>query len=397
MPENNNKSSYIKLIEAVLDQWELYGHDRISARQLSAAASIPVSSIYHHFGSLEQLLVVAQAHAQGLAGQWCNDRLSQLSGLPVDSRAFPAFFAACVDDWVMGQRRLAFAWREGQLLHTEGPAARDRRAYWQSLWRDFWHAALTHFGLVNGVAIVDRLFENESFLHMIEWRRAVDRAGLDEFARGLGAWLTGESVPPAPWRDFARSAALASMPDAPVHDETTGRIVTASASLIEQAGAGGLTHRAVAERSGLTLGAVSHKVRTKADLMRVGYEGLYMQAVTRLRAQTATLPSGNQSLGGIADFLAVSSGNGGIDALHLAVARDPALRQFGLQLRYLRGETSRTLFAMLLPDRPEPGHLESALLSAFLASLSRSRLDCTAEHARAVMRVALEDLMALLR
>lgn len=396
MPENDHKSSNIKLIEAVLDQWEAYGHDRISARQLSAMASIPVSSIYHHFGSLEQLLVLSQAQAQALARQWCDDRLAHISGLPVDSRAFPAFFAACVDDWVTGQRRLAFAWREGQVLRTQSAAGREQRAHWQNMWADFWQAAMARFGLERGAAVVDRLFENESFLHMIDWRRAVDRAGLDEFAHGLGAWLTGQGVPPAPWRDFARSTALASMPDAPDHDGMMRSIVAAAAALIERAGPGGLTHRAVAQMAGLTLGAVSHKVRTKAELIQIGYEGLYMQAVARLRAQTATLPSGDLSLGGIADFMATSSGNIGIDALHLAVARDPALRQFGLQLRYLRGETSRALYGMLWPRRPEPGHLESALLSAFLASLSRSHIDCTADQSRAALRIALEDLTALL-
>lgn len=397
MPENDHKSSNIKLIDAVLDQWEQYGHDRISARQLSAAASIPVSSIYHHFGSLEQLLVLSQEQAQALARQWCDDRLTQIAGLPADSRAFPPFFAACVDDWVTRERRLAFAWREGQLLRTQGPAACQQRVRWQSLWSDFWQAVMAHFGLGRGASVVNRLFENESFLHMIDWRRAVDRAGLDEFARGLGAWLTGDAVPPAPWRDFARSTALASMPDAPDHDDMMRSIVAAAASLIERAGPGGLTHRAVAEAAGLTLGAVSHKVRTKAELMQVGYEALYMQAVARLRAQTAALPSGDLSLGGIADFMAASSGNIGIDALHLAVARDPALRQFGLQLRYLRGETSRALYRMLLPLRPEPCHLESALLSAFLASLSRSHLDYMADEARAAMRIALADLTGMFR
>jgi AcrR family transcriptional regulator len=362
---------------------------------LSAVASVPVSSIYHHFGSLEQLLVISQEQAQAQALLWCDDRLVQLAGMPCDSRAFPAFFAACVDDWVTQQRRLAFVWREGQLLRTDSPTARNQRMQWQELWSAFWHKAMACFGLEKGAGVANRLFENESFLHMIDWRRAVDRAGLDEFARGLGAWLTGEAVPPSPWRDFARAAALDAMPGIPDHDDMTGRIVTAAALLIEQSGPGGLTHRAVAEQAGLTLGTVSHKVRTKADLMQLGYEALYIKAVTRLRAQTAALPSGGQSLGGIADFIAASSGNSGIDALHLAVARDPALRQFGLQLRYLRGETSRGLFGMLLPQRPEPGHLEAALLSAFLSSLSRNHVDWTTEESRTPIRMEIEGLTAL--
>ncbi|MEQ6333666.1 TetR/AcrR family transcriptional regulator [Sphingobium sp. MK2] len=385
-----------RLIDAVLEQWEVYGYEGVSARQLSTIASVPPSSIYHHFGSLEQLLVLAQEHAQALTRHWCNDRIEQLAGMPCDPRAFPAFFAACVDDWVYRERRLAFAWREGQLLRASSPSGRALQQQWEKLWSDFWHAATARFGLERGAGVAYRLFENESSLHMIDWRRSVDRAGLDEFAQGVGAWLIGKPVPPSPWRDFARAAALEALPTEPDHDSTTASIVTAASALIEEAGAVGLTHRAVADRAGLTLGTVSHKVRTKAELVQIGYGGLYIKSVSRLRAQTSILPSGDATVGGIASFLAENTGSRGIDALHLAVARDPALRQFGLQLRYLRGSTSRSLLQRLLPNRPAPGHLEPALLSSFLSSLTRRYAGWMAEEARAPIQAELEELLTML-
>ncbi|MBJ7442741.1 MAG: TetR/AcrR family transcriptional regulator [Sphingobium sp.] len=396
MSENVKKTSDYRLIDAAIEQWERYGYEGVSTRQLSAIASVPSSSIYHHFGSLEQLLGLAQVYVQGLAQQWCDDRIAQLAGMPRDPRAFPAFFAACVDDWVRNERRLAFAWREGQLLRANSQSGSALQQQWQRLWIDFWQEATARFGLERGAGVVYRLFENESSLHMIDWRRSVDRAGLDEFARGVGAWLMGDPVPPAPWRDFARAAALEALPAEPHHDSIMAQIVEAAAALVEEVGPGGLTHRAVAASSGLTLGTVSHKVRTKAELVQVGYGGLYIKAVSRLRAQTSVLPSGRDTVGSIAHFLAENSGSRGIDALHLAVARDPALRQFGLQLRYLRGSTSRSLLQMLLPDRLTPGHLEPALLSSFLSSLSRHYGDWTADEARAPIRAELEDLVALL-
>ena len=396
MFENEKKTSDYRLIEAVMEQWERCGYEGISARQLSAIASAPSSSIYHHFGSLEQLLALTQEHAQGLARQWCDDRIAQLVGMPRDPRAFPAFFAACVDDWVCNERRLAFAWREGQLLRAGSPSGSALQQQWNRLWIEFWQAATARFGLETGAGVAYRLFENESSLHMIDWRRSVDRAGLDEFARGAGAWLMGDPVPPSPWRDFARAAALDALPTAPDHDGTTAQIASAAATLIAEAGPGALTHRAVAAATGLTLGTVSHKVRTKAELVQIGYGDLYIKSVSRLRAQTSILPSGGATVVGIASFLAENAGSRGIDALHLAVARDPALRQFGLQLRYLRGSTSRSLLAMLLPDRPPSGHLEPALLSSFLSSLSRHYGDWAADKARAPIRAELENLMALL-
>lgn len=379
-----------------MEQWELHGYEGVSARQIATLANVPSSSIYHHFGSLEQLLVVAQEHVQQLTRQWCDDRIAQLADLPCDARAFPAFFSGCVDDWVGSERRLAFAWREGKLLHQDSPSRRALQQRWESLWRDFWNVVTTRFGLERGANLVYRLFENESYLHMIDWRRAVDRAGLDEFARAIGSWLVGDPVPPSPWRDFARTAALETMPAAPDHDGITAQIVDAASDLIAELGPGGLTHRAVAASTGLTLGTVSHKIRTKAELVEAAYGGLYIKAVSRLRARTSALPSSGSTVAGIANFLAENLGSRGIDALHLAVARDPTLRQFGLQLRYLRGSTSRSLFEMLLPDRPSPSHLEAALLSSFLSSLSRDHAQRAPDDARCLIRAELEDLVALL-
>jgi AcrR family transcriptional regulator len=311
---------------------------------------------------------------------------------------FPGFFAATVDDWVRTQPQLSFAWREGQLWRSEGAASAQARAGWRALWSEFWQEACARFGLASHAWLADRLFENEAFAHMIDWRRSVDRAALDEFARGVWAWLSGRRVPPAPWRDFARAQAIAAMPDAPEHDPTTLRIAAATATLIEQAGPSAVTHRAVAERVGLTLGVVSHKLRTKAELLQAGFESLYADALDRMRATSAlTVPSdAAAALEGIADFFANSLGGRGGDALHLAVARDPALRPFGLQLRYLRGATSRNLLMILRPGAAEPSPLEAALMSGFLSALSRRHVDDDAARARPLIHAEIAAVVALL-
>lgn len=380
----------------MIELWEKGGAEAVSARQLSANADVPVSSIYHHFGSLEQLLVLGQERAQHEARVWGRNRLAQLDDLPIDSRAFASFFAGLVDDWVRDQRSAAFAWREGQLLRTESQAGAQVRTGWQALWQDFWTQACTRFGLTHGVDMVHHLFENESFLHMLDWRRAVDRAGLDEFAQGIGAWLKGAAMPASPWRDFARSLALAEAPEPPVRDGTTARIAQAAASLIEEAGPSGVTHRAVADRADLTLGVVSHKLRTKSELLQAGFEGIYVEAVSRVQARTSTDPSDAMArLDGIAEFLTATRGGRGVDALHLAVARDVALRPFGLQLRYLRGATSRSLLSLFRPDHPEPSHLEAAILSGYLSSVTRLHSDSSADHARETIRAGMVRMLGM--
>lgn len=395
--EIGNKPSNNKLLDAAIELWKDEGHEAGSARQLSARAAVPVSSIYHHFGSLEQLFVLAQEQAQGSATRWCSARLVQLVDFPASSQGFPAFFAGIVDDWVHQCRDLAFAWREGQLLRTDNDVGAQVRMGWRNLWHSFWEEACARFNLSHAVDAVDRLFENESFLHMLDWRRAVDRAGLDEFARGVSAWLTAQPSPDSPWRDFARAQALAAGSQAPAHDGTTARIAQAAASLIEQSGPVAVTHRAVAQQAGLTLGVVSHKLRTKAELLQAGFEATYARAIDGLKSRTDAVPPTDPgaALDGIADFLAGSLGGRGMDALHLVVARDPALRPFGLQLRYLRGVTSRHLLTMLQPDRPHPTHLEAAILSAFLSSLSRGHSDDSPQDARPVIHAQIAAMIAM--
>ncbi|MFD2136884.1 TetR/AcrR family transcriptional regulator [Novosphingobium resinovorum] len=72
------------------------------------------------------------------------------------------------------------------------------------------------------------------------------------------------------------------MPD---RDETAARIVETAARIIDEDGLARLTHRAVAERAGLTLGTVSHKFRTKPALLEAAFEGLYRANVERLQAE----------------------------------------------------------------------------------------------------------------
>ncbi|TCM37096.1 TetR family transcriptional regulator [Novosphingobium sp. ST904] len=403
MPENPRKPSNDRLLEAVFEQWSAVGGSGVTARQVAGIADIPVSSIYHHFGSLEQLLVVAQDHARQQARLWCDEQLGQVSGFAGDYRDFPAFFAQIVDGWANERRGLAFAWREGQLLAATSPAFLQAEGEWRDLWAGFWQVAAAKFGLADRAVVAERVFENESFLHMFRWRRTVDRAGLDEFARGLAAWLSGRPIPEAPWRDYARAEALRELPAFPERDATGARIVEAAAALLEKTGASGLTHRAVAESAGLTLGVVSHKFRTKSELVQAAFEGTYLSGVTRFRSDalpgsdTAAEAAIEQALDNMVGFIAHSVRGRGMDELHIAVARDPALNQFAAQLRYLRGQTSRKLLEALIQGRRQAGNLEAALLSSFLSSLTRNHAGAEGETSRAAIRREFEAVVDLIR
>lgn len=393
------KSAPDRLIFAVLAQWPHLGGSGISARKLSETAGVAASAIYHHFGSLERLLVSSQDVARNDAERWLAACLEQLAPAQRAPDLFAGFFAGLIDEWCEAQRQLAFAWREAQLLGARYPIFEEVVQQWESLWSNFWQEALDLFGLGGFAPLVLRVFDNESMLHLFRWRRIADRAALDEFAAGLASWLGAGPVQPTPWRDLARLEALRDTAPLDTPDATTRLILEAAADLVGEAGAANLTHRGVADRTGLTLGVVSHKFRTKSDLVHGAYEAIYTRAAASLHSGEVSI-SGHDpqaALDGVLSFVSLSQTTGAGDELNVAVARDPALRPFAVQLRYLRGQTSKGLLEALLGGETEVSTLDGAIFSGFLSSQIRRPRAKTATDNSQALRAEFEQLISALR
>lgn len=394
----SKSGSYDSFIKAVLQLWASDGARGASARQISLTASVPVSSIYHHFGSLEQLFAAAQSVAIERGKAWAEQRLEDLQDLPLSPATFPAFFAQAVDSLCEDSREVAFAWREA--LAQKGETSEAIRQEWAELWHRFWSAACARLGVAHGQAVIERVFENECLMHLIRWRRLVDRACLDEAAMTLGAWLTGTPIPRCPWRDMARGEAEKALPRSVATDEARARIVSAAIAVLGKKGVQGLTHRAVAEASGATLGTVSHKFRSKSDLVEAAFEGIYLATVERLRDPGGSLTGGideDMLLELVSRSVRASSGERANDELFLTAARDPALANFGVQLRYLRGRTSRGVVEGFLGDMRATTTMEAALFSAFASSQIRAHAGAFTNSAAVTVREECAVLAGLMR
>ncbi len=59
----------IMRFHAVPDAWATQGHVAISTRSLAQAAALPISSLHHHFGTLEHLFLEALADARECRGK----------------------------------------------------------------------------------------------------------------------------------------------------------------------------------------------------------------------------------------------------------------------------------------------------------------------------------------
>lgn len=379
---SGNFSKMDMLIEATRDLWCTGGSGELSARALGAAAGLSPSMIYYHFSDVEHLYLAAQAESIADAGRWCDAQTVMLDALgehlPADT--FAPVLAQLTDSFCTDQRRLALAWRECQILAARRPLFRPARAAWTGLWRDFWQRTCERFGLGEVADMVHYFFEGEGCLHLMPWNRAADRAALDEAARAWGGWLIGGVCREAPWRRELVAQARRLSAAVELRGETLQRIAAAAARLLLAEGPGAINHRAVAAEAGLTLGVVSHNCKRTDDLLQLAHAEVY-----RGLAEGQVGPD-------VAPHLQVLA----LDELVIAVARGRADRNFTLQLRYLRGSTTRALLAQMAPDVGEDVRdLAAATYSSVMMGAARVSADLPADEAALVaLRDSVLNLVA---
>ncbi|MGF7149007.1 DNA-binding transcriptional regulator YbjK [Sphingomonas zeicaulis] len=357
-----------KLVSAVFSVLEREGAAAISARPLAAAAGLPVSSIYYHFGDLEQLLESTQQAARHAATRWCEE---QLSAIGTGAPSIGPVLAALADDWCEMQRPLAFARREAQLAALRDPRHIAGSAKWDALWQGFWDDLAARLGLADMANALAWLFDGVTGLHLLRWRRPVDRAALTELCQGWAGWLDGRIGSAAPWFERARAGAGELLPPPPPDDAVADAVAAAAARTIAARGVAGLTHRAVAAEAGVTLGVVSYKFRTSAELLQGAFEAIYRR-MTQESGLDAPLPNRAEALAAMDGLLPERTHMLAAEELFMACARNPALQPFAARLRYLRGRTSgRMLQGMLGPDRPA-SVIDGAIISAFASGRNRA-------------------------
>lgn len=384
--QSGDISSPDRLVQAVLDLWATYGYAGVSVRSIAQATGLPVSSIYHHFGDIERLFLAAQDQARAIAERWCEAHLDAIADAPdLGPDALPALMAALIDDWSHEQRRLAFAWRECQLMAARDASHLPALTGWHRLWAAFWQEVCDRCGVSAFGRVTHLLFDGESLLHLMQWRRAIDRACLEETCHGWSGWLTGRLVPEGPWRRFARTEASRMAPPLSVAGVVAEQIAAAAADSVAERGVGGLTHRAVAGRTGLSLGVVSYNFRTSADLLRAAFEMIYRRVSASYpggAAAAGTGEEGIQLLERMSKENFTSAGLLALDELLIAAARDPALKPLSAPLRYLRGQTSGGVLAAMIGGGQRTSPLDAALFSSLSTGQRRACLGMTREDAQ---------------
>ena len=360
------------LVASVLSAWETRGAAVITVRGLSRMSGTQVTSVYHHFGDLENLLAAAQFEALARTRGWCATTLSALARDSLPSSGFDHLLTTLIDDWCRDQRQAALAWRECAILAKRLARFKSVFAEWQEVWIAFWNELCERFDCKSHARITACFFNGESCLHLLKSQPLIDRVVLAESCAGWTAWLQGQLAPPAPWRDIARAQAIEALALPPLEDDTLKRLAHAATIVVRKNGVAGLTHRTVAAEAGMTLGAVSHKLRTRADLFNVAFEAIYRQSVRRTENEWAASPK--MRLHDVIHELASEAVGDPLhhiarDELLVACIHEPGLRSLGTQLRYLRGRNSRHYVDALLGENRCAAPGDAAVFSSFMMGL----------------------------
>lgn len=393
---HTDSSKICGLEKATLKLWERRGHAGASARLIANWAGVPTSSIYHHFGSMERLYLSAQRHATLAAERWCEAQLDAL-GRPgaIRPEAFGALAATLIDDWTRDERQFAFAWRECQLMAARNARFRPALALWRGLWSSFWENLCERCGLTGLGEVCDLFFDGESMLHLMPWRRAIDRSALEETCAGWALWMDGKPALSSPWRDLARQETVPFILSDPASGGEADRVAEAAADIVERRGMLGLTHRAVAIHTGLTLGTVSHRFRTSADLARIAIEALYHRHVSIERAELLPFSNPEDAAKAWNDAQRKYVGRLSIDELILATARSGEFRILAPGLRYRRGESSSHFLSAMLGTKMTISSLDAALFSSFGAGQRHACLGLTEQGALSLVASTLKALPLL--
>lgn len=365
-----------------------------SARAIAAQAGTSASAIHYNFGNLERLL--STTFAQGLAdtGVWLEDRAREIAALPRSPDGAAAALLHVLQAWARGDgRRLALIYQEAVTVDP----GRGVAGAWTSLWRDFWIAAAKDLGLspIDG-RMLHAFFEHGALYNLSSWSPALEAAALAEMVQRfaavwLGAPARSASQATVTAEQAAGARAYGSVPPAAM------RIAKAAAEVVEAKGLGGLTHRAVAGRAGVTTGSVTHHFRSIEDLVAGAIRG-QVQAMTEEAESQSGAPPAVDTILGVDELFQALRQHVTAPApspavirrrrLFLAAIRREDLKAAGAVIRFSYGGTLRDSLARIFGLSGPDLVLQASVTARLLAGVWFA---CAGDEDPAAARSALFD------
>lgn len=363
-----------RLIAAGAALAALGGVRAVTARAVAETAGASPSAINYAFGSREGLLSALFEDAQTRSAERGAAGLADLDGLNLEPAMLGDWLAAWVQTEALQARQLTLLRRELFLQIERLPALTPIARQWRDDQRAFCRALLDRFGLnyVSETPLTEAL------------RAVADCFPSDTATPAHAAWagtaichlaarLAGAAPPPSTWRCALEARAAALAPESAVAPPQAEHILDGAIRLLAQVGAGGLSHRALAQESRVPLASTTHYFEGRDAILRAAFERLYLRLSTEARAIAP--PGEGVTLEAFAAGLADASLDGqgdirmevaALDELLAAARRDRTLEPLATHLIASRGVTTAGALAGLRGLAPDAGGREDAFMLSIM-------------------------------
>ena len=329
------------MIEAARRELAQGGLRAMSFRRLGDAVGATSGALAYHLGAKAQILNEVVARERLRDRLWHDEWLERLEGLErIDRQALVTILEQYLDSLVQGEARLTqLIWmdlvlrapRDAEVAALVAPWLAERRTFWMRLfegriedaaiWAGLAAAYVTDEGF-NGLVVGDDLdyrLLRWMVIDRLSGRLERDGTGRERLFSGLVRRMDRRLGLPA--GDVAANA---------MEPGPRFQAALAACQVLVDSGAEALTHRAVAERAGLSRSAVGYHFRTAADLFKAAISGVYLIADGR-GAPPPLPPGADPTL-----WRGQTVVRGEL-AVILAAARDPTLTPYVIDQRRWRG------------------------------------------------------------
>ncbi|WP_300381183.1 TetR/AcrR family transcriptional regulator [Henriciella sp.] len=273
---------------------EAYGLKGLTLRNLAHTAGISPSLLTYRHGSRDGLLsaVFAEARSADETAWAMREKTFNITG--TEPGHLLSIALATVTDSITRTRQTSLMQWICFTAAEREPAAKPAAAGWPQLSVDYWTHHFVRLGVdsqlsapfaaaLTGATRIGLLADGNPLL--LSWMNDF----IIRLCQRIGA------NPPSPAGDsHTRAAVEQTWRDQPRHapasrSDTPDRIIDAAAGLLVSHGPDALTHRLIAEQTGISLSSMTHHFSSLDEIMLYAFERIYDRART---ASSADLPQG---------------------------------------------------------------------------------------------------------
>lgn len=380
------------------------GPKGFSLRNLAQKAGISASLLNYRYGSRDALLERTLEHACRRNTRLWNRRTALFAHTPLSVDDLPAILFATVSEIITAGRKEFLAGWFCQTQAVRDGLYHDIARRWHADSATFWREVLISAGQAPTLAPgLSAAMTSACRIGLVAGDDPIAAAWLYDTLQRIKDRLLRRPVSrkgDSPWR--AQKENPLSLPPPRQAGETAStpdKIIDAAVKIIVESGPDALTHRAIAERAGVSLSSTTHHFASLDDILASAFSLIYADirqqpVVSTELAQARTMETllnilTEQALPGqrVAEREVMA-----MDEIMLAAARRPETQAIATGLLASVGRTSTTMLQTLEGKRDDTDRLDGQILRFIITGLQEQVAVSDEAHGEAWFREHFEHI-----